>query len=582
MKKSNDKNEIRLLGRMLDVEIEDTDHPDMQFVRESTKKIEATSGKLSDAELEARLASIMGEKSVPKTQTRFKKRKFLISVIAASLAVVMVFAVAATPSFWGFLTFPFTKNSGQLTEVPEGYVGIYTADDFDLIRNDPDGSFILMSDIDLGGSEHTPIGDYLKPFDGQFNGNGHVISNFKITASGAAIWETVSGEEMNERYRAAKKKLNDGESMIDAYNLPAYAIFGIDGGFDESHRVTNTADDYDMQYISAVGFFGNAGNSTIIGLGVENATLTVTDSDYTAVGVIAGQVGYISSCYVKNSTVTVVANTAEVEAFKEYTSAESYDVFDYMEGCYPRRKTVMYSISAGLLCGEAFAIDSCYTDGEVNASGSGSDNVDYSTASAGLIAGYGSSAVSSYSTGKVNIEGNAFSNQGILGKKRLVPAFIYISAFKSLLNDCMSGGYLNLDDGGDRNRPGISFDKKKFAAFYEYDCDNALLDDPRYADIRELEEVFFIDGNGTDTDENFCKLFQLATRYEMMYFQHVLDELGDTDAIEALYRTEGMRIGTICCYSPEGEENEEYYEGFDFTDVWTMKNGMPELRIFVD
>ncbi len=577
MKKSNDKNEIRLLGRMLDAEIEASDHPDMTFVRESAGKIEAVSGKLSDSELEARLASITGARP---SSGRFKKRKLTVSLIAAALVAAMVFAVAASPSVWKFLTFPFTKNSGQLTEVPEGYVGIYTADDLDLIRNDPEGSFILMSDIDLGGKEHTPIGDHLSPFDGRFNGNGHVISNFTITASGAAVRETVSVEEMNARYRAAKKKLNDGDSLIDAYNLPAYAIFGIDGGFDESYSVTNTADDYDMQYISAVGFFGNAGNSTIIGLGVEDATVTVTDSDYTAVGVIAGQVGYISSCYVKNSTVTVGANTADVEAFKEYTGTESYDVFDYMEGYYQRRKTVMYSISAGLLCGEAFAIDSCYTDGELNASGSGSDNVDYSTVSAGLIAGYGSSAVSSYSTGKVNIEGNVFSSQGILGKKRIVPAFIYISAFKSLLNDCMSGGYLNLDNAEDRNRPDIAFDKKKFAAFYEYDCDNALLDDPRYADIRELEEVFFISGRGTATDENFCKLYQLATRYEMMYFQHILDELGDADAIEALYRSEGMRIGDICCYTPEGKESADYYEGFDFIDVWTMKKGIPELKIF--
>lgn len=39
----------------------------------------------------------------------------------------------------------------------------------------------LTVDIDLGGVEWTPIGNYETPFEGVFNGNGHIISNFKIT-----------------------------------------------------------------------------------------------------------------------------------------------------------------------------------------------------------------------------------------------------------------------------------------------------------------------------------------------------------------------------------------------------------------
>ncbi len=576
MKKIKNNRKLRLLGRVIDADVRELREPDIELAREVEQIVGEAHGKLGDEELDRKLEAVL--KAAGKPPLRFKKRRLVVSLVAAALLMATVFAVAASPTLWNFLTFPFTKTPGRLTDVPEGYIGIYKADDLDLIRNDPDGNFILMADIDLGGEEHTPIGDHLNPFDGRFNGNGYVISNFTITASGASVFETVSFDEAQERYRAAKKKLNDGDSMIDAYNLPAYAIFGIDGGFDESRSSLSTADDYEMQYVSAIGFFGNAGNATITGLGIENAAVTVSDADNAAVGVIAGQVGYISSCFVENSTVTVKANTSDVE---EYASRQSMDdIFDYMAGDYARGRTLVYSVSAGLLCGEAFAVDSCYTDGKVNASAYGSDNINYSTLSVGLIAGYGSSAVSSYSTAEVNIEGNVFSSDGIIGKKRLVPTFIYISAFKSLLNDCMSGGYLNLDNVEDRNSRDVDFDKKKFVAFYLYDCDNALLDDIRYADIRELEEVFFVSGKGTDTDENFCKLFQLATRYEMMYFQHVIDELGDAGKIEALYRTEGMRIGTICCYIPDSEQGKDYYEGFDFDDVWTMKDGKPELRIF--
>lgn len=576
MKNLKDKSEKLLLGKIIEAEAE-SQNPDMKLVRECADKIEATAGKLTESEIEAKLAKITGAKKTEKVHTRFKKRKLLVSLIAASLAVIMVSAAAASSLVWGWLPFPFTRNSYQLTEVPEGYVGIYTEADLDLIRNDPDGNFILMEDIDLGGKEHTPIGDYLNPFDGKFNGNGHVISNFTITASGAAIWETVSGEEYAQRLKTEKQKRGGGKYVLfNAYELPAYSLFGLDGRFNIAGNA-DVQNGYDMQYISAVGLFGNAGNATITGLGVENATITVSDADYTAVGVIAGQVGYISSCYVKGSTVTVGANTTAVE---EYANGKEIDIFDYMHG----NSTVsfecerVYSVSVGILCGEAFAIDSCYTDGELNASGSGSENIDYCTLSAGLLAGYGGSAVSSYSTATVNIEGNIFKSQGILGKSSLVPSFIYVDAYKKLLKDGLGNGKFDIEDPSTRKY--ASYDVIRFAALVSWDYDNTLLEDEKYANIREIEEIFFVSGKGTQTDENFCFIYGLWDRFMRMEMQHIIEKDGNVPVIEQIYKDEGMRIGSISCYTPEGKEKADFYEGFDFTDVWTMKDGMPELKIF--
>ncbi len=580
MKNSKEKNEV--LGRIIEAEAE-TGNPDMKLVRECTEKIEATAGKLTESEIEAKLAKVTGAK---KTQTRFKKRKLLVSLIAATLAVVMTVAVAATPALWGWLTFPFTRDSGQLTEVPEGYVGIYNADDLDLIRNDPDGNFILMADIDLGGKEHAPIGDYLNPFDGKFNGNGHVISNFTITSSGAAIWETVSGEEMKARWQAAMDGYNSrSKLMLDAYNLPAYSMFGVDGRFDNGRSSSRNYDTYDLQYVNAIGFFGNAGNSTITGLGIENATVTVTDADYTAVGVIAGQAGYVSACYVKDSTLTINADTSAVEEYAALPKVQIEDVFDYMEGIVRelsegyRSATVVYSVSAGLLCGEVFAIDSCYTDGVLNASGTGSESINYSTVSAGMIAGYGGSAVSSYSTATVNIEGNVFGSRGILGKACLAPCFLPQDVFRSLVNDHMEGDYYNFDGNMEERSKCKTREKIRFIAFY-LEKDIEILRDPRHADIREVEEIFFVDGNGMLSFDTFMMCTPLATRFEKIEHQHMIDKLGDIPAIEQMYRDAGMRVGSICCYTPEGKENAKFYEGFDFTEVWTMKNGMPALKIF--
>ena len=576
-----EKSKEKVLGRVIEAEAE-TGNPDMKLVRECAEKIEATAGKLTESEIEAKLARITGAKKTEKTQVRFKKRKLWVSLVAASLAVVMVTAAAASSNLFGWLTFPFTRESGQLTEVPEGYVGIYKAEDLDLIREDPDGNFILMADIDLGGKEHTPIGDYLNPFDGKFNGNGHVISNFTITASGAAIWETVSGEEVQSRWQAQKEKLNSGNYRIDVFNLPAYSIFGLDGKFDGIYY-NPTNEEYDMQYISAVGFFGDAGNATITGLGVENATVSVTDADYAAVGVIAGRAGYLSACYVKDSTVTIGANTADVEA---YANGREMDIFEYMT----ERSTLsaggcerVYSVSAGLLVGEVFAIDSCYTDGVLNASGKGSDNIDYSTLSAGSLAGYGGSAVSSYSTATVNIEGNVFRSQGILGKACLTSCIIPTPVFETLVNEHMSGGYYYFYDINKRNdkETRASFEKTLFCYYYSHGNNlDELTSIDNYISLEDIEYAFFIDGDGVRTMDSICIIPDMSTHYDRLQLMELLERLGDIDAIKQLYKDAGMRVGSICCYTPEGKEKAEFYEGFDFSEVWTMKNGMPALRIF--
>jgi hypothetical protein len=69
----------------------------------------------------------------------------------------------------------------QKTEVPEGYIGIYTAEDLDNVRNDLTANYILMNDIDLSAYENwEPIGKlstfaYYDTFSGVFDGNGHSI-----------------------------------------------------------------------------------------------------------------------------------------------------------------------------------------------------------------------------------------------------------------------------------------------------------------------------------------------------------------------------------------------------------------------
>lgn len=78
----------------------------------------------------------------------------------------------------------------QKTEVPEDYIGIYTAEDLDNIRNDLKSNYILMEDIDLSGRQWEPIAGRLDEtrfdvysFTGTLDGNGHIISNVNVKVS---------------------------------------------------------------------------------------------------------------------------------------------------------------------------------------------------------------------------------------------------------------------------------------------------------------------------------------------------------------------------------------------------------------
>lgn len=69
----------------------------------------------------------------------------------------------------------------SVSEVPAGYIGIYTAEDLDAVRKNIYGKYILMNDIDLSGyANWEPIGGGSSDFRGTFDGNGHVIRNLKI------------------------------------------------------------------------------------------------------------------------------------------------------------------------------------------------------------------------------------------------------------------------------------------------------------------------------------------------------------------------------------------------------------------
>ena len=80
-----------------------------------------------------------------------------------------------------------TQESNDESAIPEGYTPIYDAADLYAIRNDLEGKYIMMADIDLseatapGGELDTGNGwDPIERFEGILDGNGHYIKGLTI------------------------------------------------------------------------------------------------------------------------------------------------------------------------------------------------------------------------------------------------------------------------------------------------------------------------------------------------------------------------------------------------------------------
>lgn len=73
------------------------------------------------------------------------------------------------------------------------YTPVRTAEEFDDIRNDMDGKYLLMNDIDFGGTVFRPLSSYKsvaagtsEAFEGIFDGNGFTLSGISPGGHGAA------------------------------------------------------------------------------------------------------------------------------------------------------------------------------------------------------------------------------------------------------------------------------------------------------------------------------------------------------------------------------------------------------------
>lgn len=114
----------------------------------------------------------------------------IIALIAALFIINPGLGRSAAAAWDGTAAAGFESGTGDSSDP---YI-IKTAEQLAFLAKQVNGGetyrgkyFQLEADLDLSGSEWTPIGTETVPFSGKFSGNGHVLTNVKISAAGDYI-----------------------------------------------------------------------------------------------------------------------------------------------------------------------------------------------------------------------------------------------------------------------------------------------------------------------------------------------------------------------------------------------------------
>jgi type II secretion system protein G len=348
----------------------------------------------------------------------------------------------------------------HLTEVPDGYIGIYTPGELASIGNDPkyplDGDYIVMANISLSGYvDWVPIGDKASPFTGTFDGNSYIISDLTIgdSSSYKGLFGYISETSKITNLGLENANINVAEGNcvggLVGYNekgsiTNCYATGNITGnwytgglvGYNKSGPIT---DCYTTGEVSGGDYTGGLVGYNSTGCTIENcyATGEVTGVEFTG-GLVGLNNGTITSCYVTGK----VTGDSDIGGLVGLNNGT-------IKNCYATGKVTGDSNTGGLVGrNEGGIITNCYATGSV----SGNNN------RTGGLMGYNNGTITNcYATGEVT----GGSNTGGLVGSNAPSAFCYYCYY-----DKETTG--RSDDDG-RGSPLTTAEMKNSANFTDWD-----------------------------------------------------------------------------------------------------------------
>ena len=298
--------------------------------------------------------------------------------------------------------------------IEAGYEGIFTVED--LYAMSPTANYLLFHDLDLAGEEWIPVGTEASPYSGKFNGQGHTISNFKITNSNqyiglfgyftgsvqnlnvvnftvAATYDTYcyAGGIVGYSLRGLVNNCYASGSMI--VSAPLVKIGGV-VGYNELGSIFSSNAGVQV-YGSAVyncyigGLLGDSYNGTIINSFATGEVKITPNCDTGYAGGLVGNnnQGIIVNCYATGNVTGTASSIAYVGGLAGNNNGS-------VTNCYAtgnvtantnHSTNVIISYAGGLL-GTNFkgAISNCYSIGNVSSNA----NARYCSAYAGGLIGY--------------------------------------------------------------------------------------------------------------------------------------------------------------------------------------------------
>ena len=509
------------------------------------------------AELEKRVEDMLArrmdtrkERTGMKTGKNGRSRtKWTAVIAAAAVLVVMTVVAAAAPVIRNYLNSRILQESGteRLMEVPEGWIGIYTVEDLDAVRNDLGSNYILMEDLTFEPADFaeggrfeggwTPIGTEEESFYGIFDGNGHVIRGLEITDA-----------------RLTREDLNPGREsgrFVGKY----VGLFG---------------------YCRLSGRYAEAGVTPILtgyikNLGLEDGSVTAgygpdDVGDRLFVGAVAGYSEYVIGCYAKNFDVyaEVTAPMREND-YHVLVPDEAAAVMGAPSGRYETVvNTTDYALAVGGVAGGAYLIDACRSDAAVTVRADPA-NVPYDYI--GGVCGITSACVTTYFNGSMDT--GTLSDRGVcFVRENDVPHFLTARAF----DEITAGIEANAELG--------EFNKNKFMSFYclkyaEYAPDIGAASDYVVSPYYHAAQDLFADEIGD-------RVYVLDTEVKPREYSKLsaLISLAFPDgSFEDYCRENGIKYGTYYVY--DLRNGAEFEKGAFDPAIWAENNeGLPVLRIF--
>ncbi len=285
-----------------------------------------------------------------------------------------------TPGFSGRVNFE-KSGSGLLTVNGEGYTVIKDVAALQAINGGLDGKYALGADIDAsGGGNFTPISgvgsDYNTPFNGTFDGLGHVIRNLVIEQP-STIYVGLFG-------------YTSSDSVIRNVGLEGGSVNG-------------------SGYVGGLVGFNTGSISTSYATGSVR-TSEILGFDIGAGGLVGQNRGSISASYATGSVSASGGFRASAGGLVGLNSHGGSIGTSYATGSVSASASAnVYAYAGGLVGYNYSDISSSYATGSVSASASGGGN-----AFAGGLVGYYSygSISASYATGSVSALGDSLNCAG--------------------------------------------------------------------------------------------------------------------------------------------------------------------------